>query len=57
MATSSITKNFVVYGEKQAEIFANAIEESFKEREYRGKRVPRTKFVKGSENVAKFFKD
>ncbi|MFR8492981.1 MAG: hypothetical protein ACLVC1_05115 [Mediterraneibacter gnavus] len=26
MATSSITKNFVVYGEKQAEIFANAIE-------------------------------
>lgn len=28
MATSSITKNFVVYGEKQAEIFANAIEES-----------------------------
>ena len=27
MATSSITKNFVVYGEKQAEIFANAIEE------------------------------
>ena len=24
MATSSITKNFVVYGEKQAEIFANA---------------------------------
>ena len=23
MATSSITKNFVVYGEKQAEIFAN----------------------------------
>ena len=28
MPTSSITKNFVVYGEKQAEIFANAIEES-----------------------------
>lgn len=28
MATSSITKNFVVYGEDQVEIFANAIEES-----------------------------
>lgn len=28
MATSSITKNFVVSGERQAEIFANAIEES-----------------------------
>lgn len=30
MATSSVTKNFVVYGERQAEIFANAIEESAK---------------------------
>lgn len=29
MATSSITKNFVVFGKEQAEIFANAIEESF----------------------------
>lgn len=28
MATSSITKNFIVYGEEQVEIFANAIEES-----------------------------
>lgn len=31
MATSSITKNFVVSGEKQVEIFANAIEESYQE--------------------------
>lgn len=31
MATSSITKNFVVSGQKQAEIFANAIEESYHE--------------------------
>ncbi len=31
MATSSITKNFVVSGDKQAEIFANAIEESYQE--------------------------
>ena len=28
MATSSITKNFVVSGDRQAEIFANAIEAS-----------------------------
>ena len=31
MATSSITKNFVVSGEKQVEMFANAIEESYQE--------------------------
>lgn len=31
MATSSITKNFIVSGEKQVEIFANAIEESYQE--------------------------
>ncbi|MDO4488561.1 MAG: hypothetical protein Q4B67_05695 [Eubacteriales bacterium] len=31
MATSSITKNFVVSGIEQAEKFANAIEESYQE--------------------------
>ena len=31
MATSSITKNFVVSGNAQAEIFAKAIEESYQE--------------------------
>ena len=31
MATSSITKNFVVEGEEQVEMFANAIEESYQE--------------------------
>ena len=31
MATSSITKNFVVSGARQVEIFANAIEESYQE--------------------------
>lgn len=30
MATSSITKNFVVSGKKQVEMFANALEESAK---------------------------
>ena len=31
MATSSITKNFVVSGTEQVEMFANAIEESYQE--------------------------
>lgn len=31
MATSSITKTFIVEGPEQAEIFANAIEESYQE--------------------------
>ena len=31
MATSSITKNFVVSGSQQVEIFANAVEESANE--------------------------
>ena len=31
MATSSIKKNFIVSGEKQVEIFANAIEDSYQE--------------------------
>ena len=31
MATSSITKNFVVSGARQVEMFANAIEESYQE--------------------------
>lgn len=31
MATSSITKNFIVSGKEQVELFANAIEESYQE--------------------------
>ena len=31
MATSSITRNFVVEGEEQVQMFANAIEESWQE--------------------------
>ena len=31
MATASITKNFVVFGTEQVEMFANAIEESYQE--------------------------
>lgn len=50
MATSSITKSFVVYGEEQAEIFANAIEESANEAKQKID-IPVT-FVKGSEAIA-----
>ena len=31
IATSSITKNFIISDEKQIELFANAIEESYEE--------------------------
>lgn len=55
MATSSITKNFVVSGEKQVEKFANAIEESYQEslnRVY----TPDIgiTYLRGSEKVKKF---
>jgi hypothetical protein len=32
MATSSITKNFIISGKEQVEVFVNAIEESAKNR-------------------------
>lgn len=55
MATSSITKNFVVSGTKQAEMFANAIEESYQEYLHR---VPtpdlKITHLRGSEEVKKF---
>lgn len=44
MATSSITKNFVVSGEKQVEMFANAIEESYLESRARQNRKPSVKY-------------
>ena len=55
MATSSITKNFIVSGEEQVEMFANAIEESYQESLHR---VPtpdmRITHLRGSEEVKKF---
>ena len=39
MTTSSITKNFVLYGKKQAEIFADAIEESYQESLHKNSRT------------------
>lgn len=55
MATSSITKNFVVSGTKQVEMFANAIEESYHESLHR---VPapdlKITHLRGPEEVKKF---
>ena len=55
MATSSITKNFVVSGKEQVEMFANAIEESYQESLYRTL-LPdmRITHLRGSEEVKKF---
>ena len=55
MATSSITKNFVVSGTKQVEMFANAIEESYQE-SLRGTSSSnlRITHLRGSEEVKKF---
>ena len=55
MATSSITKNFVVSGTKQVEMFANAIEESYQESLHRAP-APDLKIthLRGAEEVKKF---
>ena len=57
MATSSTTKNFIVSGEKQVEMFADAIEESYQESLYR---VPasdmRITHLRGSDEVKRFMK-
>lgn len=52
MATSSITKNFVISGEKQVKMFANAIEASANERPIR---VPvAARFVKRESELIEF---
>lgn len=55
MATSSITKNFVVSGAKQVEMFANAIEESYQESL---NRIPapdlKITHLKGADNIKHF---
>lgn len=55
MATSSITKNFIVYGDKQAEMFANAIEESYQGSLHRAS-TPDMKIthLRGSEQIKEF---
>ncbi len=55
MATSSITKNFVVSGEIQVESFANAIEESYQE-SLNKSQAPDLKIthLRGADEVKKF---
>lgn len=55
MAASSITKNFVVSGEKQAELFANAIEKSYQESLHRTPTPDmRITHLRGSAEIKKF---
>lgn len=52
MATSSITKNFVIAGEKQVEMFADAVEESANDRT---PRVPiNVTYLQGADEIVKF---
>lgn len=55
MATSSITKSFVVSGQRQVEKFANAIEESYQE-SLRREPAPdlRITHLRGSEDIRNF---
>ena len=55
MATSIITKNFIVSGVEQVEMFANAIEESYQE-SLSKRTIPNLKitYLEGSEEVKKF---
>lgn len=55
MATSSITKNFVISGEEQVEMFVNAIEESAKNRPVRMPVAARQ--IKGEAELRKFMKE
>ena len=55
MATSSITKNFVISGKEQVEMFINAIEESAKNRPVRTPVSARQ--IKGEVELRKFMKE
>ena len=55
MATSSITKNFVISGKEQVEMFVNAIEESAKNRPVRTPVA--AKQIKGETELRKFMKE
>lgn len=55
MATSSITKNFVVSGQRQAERFADAVEESYQESLRRTSSPDfRITHLRGSAEIKKF---
>ena len=52
MATSSITKNFIISGQKQVEMFADAIEASANDRT---PRVPiNVTYLQGADDIIKF---
>lgn len=55
MATSSITKNFVISGREQVDVFANAIEESAHNRPVR--KSVGAKQIKGEPELRKFMKE
>ena len=55
MATSSITKNFVISGKEQVEMFVNAIEESARNRPERTPVAARK--IKGEEELRKFMRE
>ncbi len=55
MATSSITKNFVISGREQVEMFINAMEESAKNRPVRTPVA--AKQIKGEAELRKFMKE
>lgn len=54
MATSSITKNFIISGQKQVEMFANAVEASANDK------TPRVSinvtYLEGTDEIIKFMK-
>ena len=55
VAASSITKNFIVSGTEQVEMFANAIEESYQESLHRAPAPDlRITHLRGSDEVRKF---
>ncbi len=55
MTTSSITKNFVVSGQRQAEKFADTIEESYQESLHRVSTPElRITYLRGSDEIKKF---
>ena len=52
MATSSITKNFIISGQKQVEMFADAMEASANDKTLR---VPiNVTYLQGADNILKF---
>lgn len=57
MATSSITKNFIISGQKQVETFANAIEKSYQESLHRSPDPDmEITYLQDPEEIKEFFK-